>query len=65
MSKAVVYYHPMETAPMDGTVIRLEIRRVYVGCPSEVLGWWSGAGWTCETSLDLSRDIEPTGWAEV
>lgn len=63
MSKPV-NYHPMETAPMDGSTVRLLIRALYVGCPTEVLGSWLGYSWLCDVPLDSSRDIEPIGWAE-
>lgn len=65
MSKHAVSYHPMDTAPTDGTMVRLCIRALYVGCPTEVLGSWTGYGWQSDQSLDDSRDINPTGWSEL
>jgi hypothetical protein len=65
MSRAATSYHPMATAPEDGTMVRLHIRQLYVGCPTEVFGWWDGAGWVSDQPLDSSRNIEPMGWAEL
>lgn len=64
MSRPVTY-HPMETAPRDGSTIRLKIRPPYVGCPTEVFGSFVHGRWMCDTPLDSSRDIQPTGWAEL
>lgn len=59
------HYHPMETAPDDGTVVRLQIRPLYIGCPTEVFGCWTGAAWISDQVLDASRDVQPIGWAEL
>lgn len=65
MTARVIIYHPMETAPQNGSTLRLQIVPLYSGCPSEVFGSWiEGVGWTCDQPLDSSRDIEPIGWAE-
>jgi hypothetical protein len=58
-------YHPMTTAPLDGTMVRLLIRPLYSGCPTEVWGSYDGLGWSLDQPLDSSRNIEPIGWCEL
>lgn len=62
MSKTASNYHQMETAPQDGTTLRLRIKPIFRGA-TEVLGYWNGRSWVSDQVMDYS--FEPWGWAEV